>query len=55
MKLLLPWLDDIFYLLGCALILVFVYHVAPVYCWLVGGLMSIGFAVLIGLGARRSE
>ena len=46
---LLPYADDLLYLAGCVFILVFVYHVAPVYCWLVGGLISIGTAVLIAL------
>lgn len=46
------YLDDVLALAGCMLILVFVYHIAPVYVWLVGGLMCLGFAVLVGLMNR---
>lgn len=49
------YLDDLLALTGCALILVFVYHIEPVFLWLVGGLMCIGFAVLVGMANRSSK
>ena len=45
--------DDVLYLVGCGLILVFVYQVAPVYTWLAGGIMCIILAVLIGAAQPR--
>jgi uncharacterized membrane protein SirB2 len=52
---LVAYADDLLYLAGCVLILIFVFHVAPVYCWLVGGLMCIGASILIGLTQRSPK
>ncbi len=49
------YIDDVLVLVGCVLILIFVYHINPIYCWLVGGLMCLGMAVLISLTNRRPQ
>lgn len=49
------YLDDLLALTGCVLILVFVHHIAPIYVWLVSGLMCLGFAVLVGMANRSPK
>jgi hypothetical protein len=49
------YLDDVLVLFGCALILVFIYKIAPIYTWLVGGLMCLGLSVLVGMANRSSK
>lgn len=42
------FLDDIFLLVGCALIVVGVWQIFPPAAWVVAGLMLVGLAYLVG-------
>jgi hypothetical protein len=48
------YLDDLFLLIGCLLVLVGTYQLSPIATWFVAGGMFIAAGVLIGLGARRA-
>lgn len=47
------YLEDLFLLAGCALILIGTYQLSPLATWFVGGGMCLLAGILIGLGARR--
>ena len=49
------YLDDLFIVLGCWMILIGVYVVCPVATLFVGGAMLICAGIIIGLGNRRPE
>ena len=49
------YLDDIFILIGCLLILAGTYQINPLATWFVGGAMFIGAGVLVGAGSRKTE
>jgi hypothetical membrane protein len=49
------FLDDIFILIGCLLILVGVYQVNPLLVWFVSGVMFLIAGILIGLGKTDGE
>lgn len=46
------YIDDLLILAGCGLIVTGTYQICPAATWFVGGIMLIGFGVLIGLGKR---
>ncbi|MEN6522354.1 MAG: hypothetical protein ABFD14_01385 [Anaerolineaceae bacterium] len=48
----LKYMDDLLLVLGCAVILYGLYQWNIVVTWVVGGVMLIGFGVLIGMGDK---
>jgi len=49
------YLDDVFVLFGCGLILYGVYRIIPEAVWFVSGIMLILAGILIGAGNRKSK
>jgi hypothetical protein len=49
------YLDDIFIIIGCLLILAGTYQINPLATWFVGGGMFIVAGVLVGAGERKIQ
>ena len=52
---LIKFLDDLFILAGCGLIVIGTYQICPVATWFVGGVTLVLFGVLVGLGKRGAN